>query len=213
MTLRKWCTPRQNLVLDDTLNAESPVVREALAGRLLAAKISAQPEKRAQLDGLASKPELNGCEVQLLGEANDEGRIPIRVRSNQSEIRVAMWKLLPPRERRRGTKQKVPKGAAADPASEGRKRTELALELGRKREELLNQAENLSLTAQHLSDHQNYINTQAEKLQGVAVALRKRFAITQGLYKTMKDPDKILQPTLTRTLTLTLTLTQVCTRP
>ena len=74
--LRRWCTPRQNLALDVTLNAETPVVREALVSRLLATKIASQPEKRAQLDGLASRPELNGCEVQLLGEANEErGRL------------------------------------------------------------------------------------------------------------------------------------------
>ena len=196
-----WSTPRQFQHLQEQLVGHTPVVREGLCGRLLAATLAVLPEPpRAQLDGLASKPHLNGVEVELLGQASAEGRVPVRVRSDGSEIRVNMARLRPPRENgktekwlhgRSAGKQKKKKERAA--AGSGRKATELSLELEKRRDELLGRAESLDLEAHHLTDHMNYINTQAEKLQAQAIAIRKRFAIVQGLYKTTKDADKVLQ--------------------
>ena len=198
-----WSTAHQIMELQQNLKDHKPVVREALCGRLLAAKLAALPDQRAQLDGLKSRPELNSVEVELLGAAGADGRFPVRVRSDKSEIRVYMARLRPPRKivgktekwlRDDGTKStKAKKKKERQVAAGGRKTTELSLELAKRRDILLGTADNLELTPQHLTDHLNYINAQAEKLQVVAVAIRKRYAITVGLYKTTKDPDKVLQ--------------------
>lgn len=66
-TFRKWSTARQIMELEKALKGQKNVVREALSGRFLAAKLATQPDRRAQLDGLVAKPELNGMEVELLG--------------------------------------------------------------------------------------------------------------------------------------------------
>jgi hypothetical protein len=192
-TLRKWSTPRQILELEKALDGQKAVVRDALCGRVLAAKLAMRTDRRAQLDGLASRPQLNGCEVELLGTAGIDGRVPVRVRSDRSEIRVSMARLLPARELRGANRRSERKRSEARHDANGLKRTELSQMLARRREELLDQAENLTLSAYHLSGHQTFINTQAERLQETAVAIRKRFAIVQGLYKTTKAADRILQ--------------------
>ena len=203
-TFKAWSTVLVYTELCQNLAGHKPVVREGLCGRLLAAKLASLSDRRAQLEGLASRPELNGIEVTLLGEVSAaDGRVPVRVRSDGSEIRVYMAKLMPPRQssktekwlrgqqasdRQQKKKLKEQKAAVA-----GRQTTELSAELARRREALLDRAESLTLEAQHLTDHMNFINAQAEKLQGVAVQIKKRFAITQGLYKSTKDADKIIQ--------------------
>lgn len=212
--LRRWCTPRQQLVLDALLKPiplGTPSRDRAIA-RLLEEKVTIQSDRIAQLDGLTARPELNGRTVEIIGSVAADGRVAVRVR-NVGDIRVLLHKLAPPdpsraavvarRNRHAGASRPsvTPPGnngngdssAKADEGTEHLMVTELSLELSRRRQALFDFAENLSLTPQHLADHQNFINSRAEKLAAVASHLKRECAITNGMYKLTKDPDKIIQ--------------------
>lgn len=137
---------------------------------------------------------LSRMKIHAATTTGADGRIPVRVRSNKAEIRVSMAKLLPPRENSRGAggKRRLKAFPSLPGDGDALKETELSRELAQRRAALLAEAENLTLRTQHLTEHQVYLNTQAEKLQGAAEGIRKRFAIVQGLYKSTKDADKVL---------------------
>jgi len=196
-TCRLWLTPRQQQAYAEQLNLPDGVVKETALTMLIDEKLRLHAESgqdQAMLDGLTSRPSLNGRQVRILGPKQD-GRYPVRVKCHghePEEILVRPQNLLPAEQTRsRPGRGKHKSGSGANGEAHTPVTT-ISLDLDSRREELLKKAEALELNLSHIAAHREHLNVLAEKLMKDRSALQKRYQITEGLLKQTKDADKIL---------------------